>query len=147
MNTLSEPVLVHRQLLSGLFDWLFPVVTYFVSKFCRMPTAMAAQELIFSHTKLLKCLLDFDDGAGSDTAKVIEGSLSLLLISCLQHAVLCCIPFFNTLFSCTALSCAKPHFNNIKTHSTIIINIYYILIFLGCITLHFFYLFTTIIKC
>ena len=81
MKTLSEQVLVHRQLLSGLFDWLFPVVTYFVSKFCRMPTAMAAQELIFSHTKLLKCLLDFDDGAGSDTAKVIEGKLSLLFIS------------------------------------------------------------------
>ena len=80
LNTLSETVLLHKTLLSNLFDWLFPVITYFVAKFCRMPTTMAAQELIFSHTRLLKCLLDFDEGVASDMAKVIEGKKNEKLI-------------------------------------------------------------------
>jgi dynein heavy chain, axonemal len=80
VNTLSEVVLQQKIFLCGLFDWLFPVVTQFVSKFCRMPTTMAPQELIFSQTRLLKCLLDFDDGVASDMQKVIEGSFIFSMI-------------------------------------------------------------------
>lgn len=80
IHTLPENVLPHKNLLCGLFDWLFPVMTNFVSKFCRMPTVMAPQELIFAQTRLLKCLLDFDDGAASDMGKVIEGCFIFSII-------------------------------------------------------------------
>ena len=72
LHTLSEHCAAPevKQLLVDLFDWLFPVMSYFVVKNCRMPTAMAAQELIFGHTRLLKCMLDFDDGVASDLPKV-----------------------------------------------------------------------------
>ena len=71
-------MLLHKAVLVNLFDWLFPVVTYFVAKFCRMPTVMAPQELIFAQTRLLKCLLDFDEGVASDMPKVIEGERELI---------------------------------------------------------------------
>lgn len=80
MKSLSEDVLKHSKSLSGLFDWLFPVMTHFISKYCRMPTTMAAQELIFSHTRLLKCLLDFDEGIACDLEKAIEGCFIFALI-------------------------------------------------------------------
>ncbi|KAJ1435246.1 dynein heavy chain, partial [Ochromonadaceae sp. CCMP2298] len=73
LKSLPEGIQEHKEYLSGLFDWTFPVLTYFVSKYCKMPTTMAAQELIFSLTRLLKCMLDFDDGVASDAPKAIEG--------------------------------------------------------------------------
>ena len=73
LKSLPEATRDHTEHLSGLFDWAFPVMAYFVSKFCKQPTQMAAQELIFSLTRLLKGLLDFDDGMASDATKAIEG--------------------------------------------------------------------------
>jgi dynein heavy chain len=73
LKFLSSIVKDHLDYLSGLFDWMFPMISYFVVKFCKQPTAMQPQELIFSLTRLLKCLLDFDDGISSDPAKSIEG--------------------------------------------------------------------------
>ena len=64
----------HQDYLSGLFDWMFPIISYLVTKWCKQPTTMAPQELIFSLTRLLKCMLDFDDGMASDATKAIEGS-------------------------------------------------------------------------
>eukprot|EP00599_Poterioochromonas_sp_BG-1_P008225 CAMPEP_0173135378 /NCGR_PEP_ID=MMETSP1105-20130129/1860_1 /TAXON_ID=2985 /ORGANISM="Ochromonas sp., Strain BG-1" /LENGTH=4194 /DNA_ID=CAMNT_0014047373 /DNA_START=78 /DNA_END=12662 /DNA_ORIENTATION=- len=69
----------HFDYLSGLFDWIFPMISYFVAKYCKQPTQMASQELIFSLTRLLKCLIDAVDGdpvAGISTGdpnKSIEG--------------------------------------------------------------------------
>ncbi len=63
----------HMDYLSGLFDWVFPVISYLVTKNCKQPTQMQPQELIFSLTRFLKCLLDFDDGIASDPLKSIEG--------------------------------------------------------------------------
>lgn len=80
LNSLSEVMQPHREFLSGLFDWLFPVMAYFVAKYCKQPTAIATQELIFSLTRLLKCLLDGDDGLASDIPKVIEGSFIFALV-------------------------------------------------------------------
>lgn len=45
-----------------------------------MPTTMAPQELIFSLLRLLKCLLDFDDGVASDIGKATEGCLLFSII-------------------------------------------------------------------
>ena len=56
------------------------MITYFVIKNCRMPTTMAAQELIFCQTRLLRCLLDFDDGVASDLPKAIEGCFLFSMI-------------------------------------------------------------------
>jgi dynein heavy chain len=80
LNTLNDTVTPHRELLSGLFDWLFPVMTYFTGKYCRQPTIMASQELIFSLTRLLRSLLDFESGAGSDLPKLIEASFLFSLV-------------------------------------------------------------------
>jgi len=55
-------------------------MSYFAIKFCKQPTLMTAQELIFSQTRLLKCMLDFDDGVASDLTKVIEGSFLFSLV-------------------------------------------------------------------
>eukprot|EP01038_Epipyxis_sp_PR26KG_P008094 gene8094-10963_t len=63
----------YLEFLSSLFDWIYPVIAYFVTKFCKQPTTMASQELIFSLLRLLKSLLDFDDGYASDVNKCIEG--------------------------------------------------------------------------
>uniref|UniRef100_A0A7S3HTS3 Dynein heavy chain n=1 Tax=Spumella elongata TaxID=89044 RepID=A0A7S3HTS3_9STRA len=73
LRSLPVSLADHIEYLTGLFDWTFPVMSYFVGKYCRMPTTMAAQELIFALTRLLKCLLDFDDGVASDVPKAIEG--------------------------------------------------------------------------
>ncbi|RYG70357.1 hypothetical protein EON64_00405, partial [archaeon] len=70
----------HVEYLSGLFDWIYPMISYLVIKHCKMPTIMASQELIFSLTRLLKCMLDFDDGMASDATKAIEGSFLFALI-------------------------------------------------------------------
>ena len=75
-----------------------------------MPTVMAAQELIFSHTKLLKCLLDFDEGAGSDMARVIEGDCCLLVCRiALYCIVLCCHLLYCILLYYIALYCIILH--------------------------------------
>jgi dynein heavy chain len=80
LNTLQENVQPHSDLISGLFDWLFPIMTYFIAKNCKMPTFMASQELIFSQCRLLHALLYFDDGASTDLPKVIEGCFIFSLI-------------------------------------------------------------------
>ena len=80
LNTLSEAVDKHRAVTTSLFDWLFPLMTYLMTKYCKQPTKMAAQELIFSCTRLLKSMLDFDDGVASDLPKVIEGCFIFSLI-------------------------------------------------------------------
>ena len=80
LDTLPQKVVEFRTFLSGLFDWFFPVASYFVIKFCKQPTTMATQELMFGHIKLLKCLLDFDDGVASDVQKSIEGCYLFSLI-------------------------------------------------------------------
>ena len=82
LNTLSEHVNTPamKELIVDLFDWLFPMMTYFVTKNCRMPTTMAAQELIFCQTRLLRCLLDFDDGVASDLPKAVEGCFLFSMI-------------------------------------------------------------------
>ena len=41
---------------------------------------MAQQELMFSMTRLMKCLLDFDGGIASDVVKSIEGCFLFALI-------------------------------------------------------------------
>lgn len=56
LRSLPASVADHIEFLTALFDWTFPVMSYFVGKYCRMPTTMAAQELIFALTRLLKCL-------------------------------------------------------------------------------------------
>ena len=73
LRTLPDSLSSHKELLIGLFDWTFPIISYYVTKYCKMPTIMASQELIFSLTRLLKCLLDFDEGMASDAPKAIEG--------------------------------------------------------------------------
>ena len=73
LDTLSDKVQEQRELLVGLYDWLFPFMSYFVLKNCKMPMRMMPQELIFSLDRLLKCQLDFDDGCASDLPKVVEG--------------------------------------------------------------------------
>jgi len=80
IKTLSQVVMDHEAFLSGLFDWIFPVISYFVAKFCRQPTLMAPQELVFSLTRLLKCMLDFDEGCASDMHKAIEGCFFFAVI-------------------------------------------------------------------
>jgi len=80
LESLSDVMTAHKEFLSGLFDWLFPVMTYYVTKYCRQPTPIAPQELIFSITRLLKCLLDGDDGLASDIPKVIEGCFIFALV-------------------------------------------------------------------
>lgn len=80
LNSLSESFNPHRELLLTLFEWLFPVMTYFITKFCKQPTPIAAQELIFSFTRLLKSMLDFDDGVSSDVPKAIEGCFIFSII-------------------------------------------------------------------
>ena len=74
LKTLPEAVSVHEDMISGLFDWMFDPLSYYVIKNCKMPTTFAAQELIFSLCRLFKCLLDFDDGVASDMTKAIEGA-------------------------------------------------------------------------
>lgn len=47
---LSLPVTFeeHRQLITGLFDWLFPPALYFVQKQCVIPTPVTGQVWVFS---------------------------------------------------------------------------------------------------
>jgi dynein heavy chain len=73
IKTVNPAIKDHIDFLNGLFEFYFPVLSYLVTKFCKQPTQMAPQELIFSLCRLLKCLLDFDDGVASDMAKAIEG--------------------------------------------------------------------------
>ena len=80
LDTLPENVIPQKEFLSGMFSWLFPLMSYFVTKFCRQPTPIAPQESMISLTKLLKCLLAFDDGVASDLMKVIEGSFIFSMI-------------------------------------------------------------------
>ena len=80
LKTLPEAVQAHEDVIVGLFDWLFPMMTYFVIKYCKMPNVMAAQELILSQCRLLKCMLDFDDGVASDMGKAIEGAFIFSMI-------------------------------------------------------------------
>jgi dynein heavy chain len=80
LSTINETLKPHHPLISSLFDWMFPLASFLTIKYCRMPTTMAQQELIFSTTRLLKCLLDFDDGCASDVPKVIEGAFVFSLI-------------------------------------------------------------------
>jgi dynein heavy chain len=82
LNTLSDTVSTPhlKEFIVGLFDWLFPIMSYFVVKNCRMPTTMAAQELIFGQTRLLRCLLDFDEGVASDVSKAVEGCFYFSMI-------------------------------------------------------------------
>lgn len=77
LTDLNRP---HELYLSGLFDWLFPIMSYFAGKFCFQPMQMAAQELIFMQLKLLKSLLDYDEGVASDIAKAIEGCFFFSMI-------------------------------------------------------------------
>jgi dynein heavy chain len=80
LNSLTDAVKPHTELIVSLFHWIFPVMSYFGSKFCRQPTKMATQELIFSMCRLMKSLLDFDEGCASDLPKVIEGCFLFSLI-------------------------------------------------------------------
>ena len=80
LENLSDLTRPHELFLSSLFDWLFPVMTYFVAKFCDQPLRITSQELIFMQLKLLKCLLDFDDGVVSDIPKAIEGCFYFSLV-------------------------------------------------------------------
>ncbi|CAM9110379.1 unnamed protein product, partial [Ectocarpus fasciculatus] len=80
LKTVPDNVKPHAEYIQTLFHWFFPVLSYFGSKFCRQPTKMAAQELIFSMCRLLKTLLDFDDGCASDLPKVIEGCFVFSMI-------------------------------------------------------------------
>ena len=78
-NALSEAVVAHTELIVMLFDWVFPMIVYLIQKHCKMPTHMAQQELIFMLLRLLKCVLDFDDGCCSDMPKAIEGAFFFCL--------------------------------------------------------------------
>ena len=62
----------YLELIVELYDWLFPIMTFYVSKFCQQPTPMTTQELILSNTRMLNSMLNFEDGAASDMSKVIE---------------------------------------------------------------------------
>ena len=75
LKTLSSIYEPHLEYLSGLFDWIFPMISYFVTKYTRQPTPIAPQEMIFSLCRLLFSLLDPEqpNGLGSDLQKVIEG--------------------------------------------------------------------------
>jgi len=73
LDTISAKAAEQREFISGLFDWLFPVITYFVGKFCKQPTLMSQQDLIFGLIRLLRGLLDFDNGVASDLQKSCEG--------------------------------------------------------------------------
>ncbi len=74
LKTLSDQVKAQEDFLVSLFDWLFPAMTYYIQKYCVMPTPMASQELIFSLCRMLKGMLDFDNGVCSDLQKAIEGA-------------------------------------------------------------------------
>ena len=87
LDSLSEQVQTHREYLAELFDWLFPLMSYFIGKNCKQPTTMAPQELMFSQTRLLKSLLDFDDGLASDMLKVIEGCFLFSMV----WSIGCCV--------------------------------------------------------
>ena len=80
LENLSDITRPHELFLISLFDWLYPVMTYFVAKFCDQPLRITSQELIFMQLKLLKCLLDFDDGVASDISKAIEGCFYFSLV-------------------------------------------------------------------
>lgn len=80
LESLSEINRPHELYLSALFDWLFPLASYFATKFCVQPMQMAPQELIFMQLKLLKSLLDYDEGVASDVPKAIEGCFYFSLI-------------------------------------------------------------------
>ena len=82
LKTLPEIYEPHLELLSGLFDWAFPVMSYFVIKYTRQPTAIAAQEMIFSLCRLLFCMLDpeQENGIGSDIPRLIEGSFVFAMV-------------------------------------------------------------------
>lgn len=80
LEGLSDITRPHELFLSSLFDWLFPVMTYFVNKFCEQPLNISAQELIFMQLRLLKSLLDFDEGVASDVPKAIEGCFYFSLV-------------------------------------------------------------------
>jgi dynein heavy chain, axonemal len=79
-RNIPEIIFPHLEFLSNLFDWLYPMMTYFITKYTRQPNPMTSQELIFSFLRLLKCCLDFDDGVASDLLKVIEGCFIFSLI-------------------------------------------------------------------
>ena len=74
VKTLSETLLAQEDFIVMLFDWLFPVMCYYIQKNCVAPLRMEAQELIFSVCRMFKCMLDFDNGVCSDLPKAIEGA-------------------------------------------------------------------------
>lgn len=80
----SKPVLQQQyfSFVSNLFDWLFPVLTYFVTKYCQSPTKSVGQELIFSLLRIFRSLLDFDEGVGSESNmnKILEGCFLYSLV-------------------------------------------------------------------
>lgn len=66
MQSLQDVVKPYVPLLIDLFDWVYPPITYFVTKYCSSSTNTTVQELIFSMTKILKSLFDFDEGLNSN---------------------------------------------------------------------------------
>jgi dynein heavy chain len=50
---------IHVTQLKNLFDWQFPVLTYFISKFCKLPYVLSPQILIFSVTRILTSMFKF----------------------------------------------------------------------------------------
>jgi len=72
LDALPEAIAPHRELLSTLFDWLVPPITYFVAKRCTVPTPVTDQELMSSLLRLLTCQLEAPDGLASDLPKVLE---------------------------------------------------------------------------
>ncbi|KAH8046935.1 1-aminocyclopropane-1-carboxylate synthase [Aureococcus anophagefferens] len=63
----------HAELFGELYEWLFPPMTYFVDKFCAVPTPITLIELMRASLRLLDCFMAAAvAGIGNDVPRSVE---------------------------------------------------------------------------
>ncbi|KAH8051544.1 1-aminocyclopropane-1-carboxylate synthase [Aureococcus anophagefferens] len=81
-ETLEEPWAAHAELFGELYEWLFPPMTYFVDKFCAVPTPITLIELMRASLRLLDCFMADAAvaGIGNDVPRSVEGLFILAIV-------------------------------------------------------------------
>mmetsp|Transcript_25185 Transcript_25185/g.84603 ORF Transcript_25185/g.84603 Transcript_25185/m.84603 type:complete len:2627 (-) Transcript_25185:45-7925(-) len=87
LEALEQPFLEHAPAIQAFYDWLFPPATYFVAKFCAVPTPVTQLELVRNSLRLLDCFLSGE--VGGDVARCVEGAL----VSALVWSVGACVDY------------------------------------------------------
>merc|ERR1719171_1430106 len=75
-EALEDPWKEHSKLVTELYGWLFPPLTYFVDKFCKTPCPVTLHEQMRNSLKLLSCFMrecEESKTIGTDVPRTVEG--------------------------------------------------------------------------